>query len=165
VYGSDEVRALGPVLFIVAAAIAVALAAPIPVLTIGYGTRQATFWLDEDQTYVLSYVSSLYGAPVEELHYRKGDRLMVASVRSPDIRAVEYFRWESRIYQLDDKYVQFAPPNGVARLSIQVTPAYQLRIATAHRAIDLGEVFGETRVEVAPQRLPVLTALLFGWRP
>ena len=142
-----------------------ALLAPIPVLTLTDGRSQVVVSLSDGEPYVYSYVNSIYDAPVEERHLRVHDHLSITEVRSPDIRAVEYFRWDGRIRAAGGAYEQAAPPNQAGRLAIRVTPAYQQRLAGAGWTVDLAGTFGDGVVQVSPERLPILVALLRGWRP
>jgi hypothetical protein len=150
---------------LVAAVVGLALAFPIPVLTIAQGSNQRTVWLADGDPFTYSYVNSVYNAPVDERQVRANDRLVVTSVRSPDIRALEYFRWDTPVASVDDAYLQTAPPNSADYLRIQVTPPYRQRLASQRWAVDLAETFGDGVVLVTPQRLPALSALLGGWRP
>jgi hypothetical protein len=139
-----------------------ASAFPVPVLTISDGHTQTMIRLADRASYVYSYVNSVYDAPVEERHVRTNDRLRITSVRSPDIRAVEYFRWDGAIKRVDNGFEQVAPPNETERLTIRITPRYQQRLAGAGWSVDLPATFGDGVVQVTPRRLPILLALFQG---
>src|SRR5436190_1144234 len=90
----------------VATFVGVALVTPVPVITVADGRSQFVARLDDREAYVYSYTNSVYDAPVFEQHQRSDDQLGITSVRSPDIRAVEYFRWEGDITRTDGAYEQ-----------------------------------------------------------
>lgn len=157
-------RALAALLFI-AVVTGVALATPIPVLALTDGATSRVVWLDDGDRYVYSYVHSVYGTLVEERHLRSNDRLRITSVRSSDIKSVEYFRWDGDIRRVGDGWEQDAPRNEARRLEIRVTPAYHQRLVGDRWSVDLAEWFGDGIVLITAERLPILTALLRGWRP
>lgn len=156
------VRAVG---LAVATVAGMVLATPVPVITVADGRSQFVARLEDREGYAYSYTSSVYDAPVFEQHRRIDDHLSVMSVRSTDIRAVEYFRWESEVSLMAGAYEQRAPPNEVRLLTIRVTPAYHQRLSGARWSVDLAQWFGDGVVHVSAQRLPLLDALLQGWRP
>jgi len=143
----------------------VALATPVPMLALTDGVTSRAVWLDDGDRYVYAYVSSVYEAPVEERHLRSNDRLRITSVRSTDLKAVEYFRWDGEIRRVGDGYEQDAPRNATRRLEIRVTPRYRQRLVGTRWTVDLAESFGDGIVLVTAERLPILSALLRGWRP
>jgi hypothetical protein len=157
------VRALAPLLVgLVAAA---GLVSAVPVLTFSDERSTVVVPMHEGQHYTYSYLNSVYRAPVEERHSYAGGRLHVLSVASPDIRAVEYFRWSGEPVQAGGIYEQAAPDNEQTQLLIRVTPQYQQRLAGAGWSIDLGSTFGDSLVRVWPERRPIAWALIRGWRP
>jgi len=81
-------------------------------------------------------------------------------VRSRDLRAVEYFRWDGRIRYLGDEFVQDAPPNQVPALVIRVTAEGTQRLRGAGFDIQLRSQLGETVVTVTPISVPRVLALL-----
>jgi len=157
-------RALAALVFVVVVT-GVALATPVPMLAVTDGVTSRAVWLDDGERYRYSYVNSVYEAPVEERHLRSNDRLRITSVRSPDIRAVEYFHWEGEPHRVGDAWEQDAPRNETRRLTIRVTPRSQQRLAGDRWSIDLGTAFTEDVIQVTADRLPILTALMRGWRP
>jgi hypothetical protein len=141
------------------------LMTPVPTLSVTDGYTHVAVRLADGGAYAYSYLNSVYGAPVVELHTREADALGIRSVRSTDIRAVEYFRWDGEPVRDGDAYTQAAPPNTTPRLTIRVTPPYAQRLRGADWAIDLANVFGDSLVDVSPQRMPLGLALVEGWRP
>jgi hypothetical protein len=132
----------------------VALAAPAPVLSMSDGQHTVVAPLDDGDALTYSYRQSIYEVPVYEEFERRGDVLELLRVRSPDIRSIEYFRWDGDIVQgADGLWVEDAPPSEHAELVIRVAPLGQQRIATARWAYDLLPRFGETVVTVRVQRL------------
>jgi hypothetical protein len=144
---------------------AVLLTPLVPVLDFTDGQTAVGVVLTDGGRYTYAYVNSIYGAPVEEQHVRTGDQLRITSVRSADIRAVEYFRWDSRIAREGEWYQQSAPPNASYRLTIRITPPYHQVLSGPGWTVDLAERFGDGIVEVAPTRLSILLVLLRGVRP
>ncbi len=142
----------------------VALATPVPMLAVTDGVRSVAVWLDDDERYRYTYVNSIYQAPVEERHLRSRDRLRITSARSTDIRAVEYFRWKGEPRRVGDAWEQEAPRNEARRLTIRVTSGSQQRLTGDRWSIDLSG-FPQDVILVTAERLPILTALMRGWRP
>ena len=141
------------------------LLVPVPVLHIADGHTELAVRLDDGGHYAYTYVNSIYHAPVEERHVRVDDALAITAVRSPDVRAVEYFRWDGQPNHVGEVYEQPAPPNTTPRLTIRVTPAYEQRLAGEGWGIDLPQSFGDGVVSAAPGWTPLGIALLHGWRP
>jgi hypothetical protein len=136
----------------------VALATPVAVLRLDPGGR--LYALADGERYEYSYQQSIYLVPVIEEHVREGDTLRIVRVRSRDLRAVEYFRWDGQIRREGDEFVQDAPPKGVSSLSIRVTTEGAQRLRGAGFDISLRAEFGESVVSVTPASAPRLLALL-----
>lgn len=135
----------------------VALATPVPVLSITDGRSILVAPLDDGDALTYSYRQSIYGVPVYEEFERRGDVLELLRVRSSDIRSIEYFRWDVDIRQgADGLWSAEAPPSEHAELVIRIAPLGQQRIATARWAYDLLPRFGETVVTVRVERLAPL---------
>ena len=152
-------------LFLIAIVTGVALATPVPVLALTDGVTSRVVWLDDGDRYVYAYVNSVYDAEVEERHLRSNDRLRITSVRSSDIKAVEYFGWTGDIRQVAGGWEEDAPRNEQRRLEIRITPRYRQRLSGPRWTVDLAAVYGDGIVLVTAERVPVITALLRGWRP
>jgi hypothetical protein len=135
----------------------VALAAPVPVLSITGDRAMVVAPLDEQDAVVYSYRQSIYDVAVYEEFERRGDALELLRVRSPDIRSVEYFGWDGDIVQrADGEWTEDAPPSEHAELVLRVAPLGQQRIAAARWSYDLLPLFGETVVTVRVERLAPL---------
>lgn len=130
----------------------VALATPVAVLRVDPGGR--LYALTDGERYEYSYQQSIYVVPVIEDHVRDGDTLRIVRVRSRDLRAVEYFRWDGKIRREGDEFVQDAPPNHVRSLSIRITSEGTQRLRGAAFDIALRSEFGETLVTVTPASVP-----------
>ena len=141
----------------------VALAAPVPVLAISGGGREVVGRLDEGEGLTYSYRQSIYDVPVYEEFVRAGDRVDLLRVRSPDIRSIEYFRWDGDIVQDGHgSWTEKAPPSEHAKLVIRVTPLGQQRVWSKHWSVDLLERFGESVVMVRVGRRPLVVYLALG---
>lgn len=139
----------------------VALATPVPVLTVSDGATEFVGPLDDGEAMRYSYRQSIYDAPVWEEFERDGDRIGLLRVRSTDIRSVEYFRWDSAIVQgADGWWTSDAPAGKLDELVIRIAPLGQQRIATARWACDMLARFGETVVRVRADRRPLIQAIL-----
>ena len=136
----------------------VAFATPVAVLRVDPGGH--VYPLADGERYEYSYQQSIYQVPVIEEHVRVGDTLQIVRVRSRDLRAVEYFRWDGRIRQQGDEYVQDAPPNHVAALAIRITHEGTQRLRGAQLDLSLRGQFDEIVVTVRPEHVPALFALL-----
>ena len=145
--------------------LAALLAIPVPTLTLTNGRTEIAERLDDGGTYLYSYVNSVYDAPVEELHVRRGDTLSITSASSPDIRAIEYYRWAGTPSYDGSVWQQRAPSNELERLTIRIVPRYSQRMTGNGWSIDLAAAFGDDVVVVAPTREPIGLAMLRGWRP
>jgi hypothetical protein len=139
----------------------VALATPVPVLTVSNGTAECVGPLDDGEAMRYSYRQSIYDVPVWEEFKRDGDRLELLRVRSEDIRSIEYFRWDDPIVQESDGWwASAAPPGEGGELVIRIAPLGQQRITTARWTCDLLGRFGETVVTVRADRRPLGLILL-----
>jgi hypothetical protein len=98
--------------------------------------------------------------PVIEEHVRAGNTLRIVRVRSPDLRAVEYFRWDGQIRREGDEFVQEAPPNQVAALTIRITTEGTQHLSGPGFDVSLRDRFGETVVTVTPAYVPRILALV-----
>ncbi len=154
-------RAVFAFLGFVTIATGAALAAPVGVLTASDGRRDLTVPLGEGERFRYSYLQSVYEAPVVEEQERRANGFHVLRVRSPELRAVEYFRWDGPVRRDGDTYVQDAPPSEVRQLVIRITAANVQRLEGAYWAIDLPAQFGdETLVRVEVSDVPRILALL-----
>jgi hypothetical protein len=155
--------ALGALLVAVAIGLTgVAAATPVPVLRMSDGQRAyVTYFPDQDQL-LYSYRQSIYGVTVYEQFFRANDSLELRRVSARDIRAVEYFRWDTPIQQQHDTYETVPPLTVVNELTIRVTREGQQIMRTSGTSTSLLERFGETVVRVRPQRPSLLAALLDG---
>jgi hypothetical protein len=139
----------------------VALATPVPVLAVSDGTKEFVGRLDEGEAMRYSYRQSIYDVPVWEEFERGGDRLELLRVRSPDIRSIEYFRWDGAIVQeADGWWASAAPPSETSELVIRIAPLGQQRITTSRWTCDMLSRFGETVVRVRAERRPLVLTLL-----
>jgi len=139
----------------------VALATPVPVLTVTSGAAECVGPLDDGEAMRYSYRQSIYDVPVWEEFTRDGDRLELLRVRSQDIRSIEYFRWDEPILQEPDGWwASAAPPSESSELVIRIAPLGQQRIATARWSCDMLARFGETVVTVRADRRPLALMLL-----
>ena len=147
-------RALGALTSGLALLTGAALAAPVAVIEVSDGHGRFVAPLDDGEDFTYSYIQSIYGVTVVEEQRRVGDRLRIIRVRSTDIKAVEYFRWESPIRDEGAEHVQDAPSYEVPQLLIRITPASTQRIATPRWTLDLPGRFGDAAVTVRPETLP-----------
>ena len=139
----------------------VALATPVPVLTVSNGTAECMGPLDDGEAMRYSYRQSIYDAPVWEEFKRDGDRLELLRVRSKDIRSIEYFRWDDPIVQESDGWwASAAPPGDSSELVIRIAPLGQQRITAARWTCDMLARFGETVVTVRVGERPLALTVL-----
>lgn len=136
----------------------VAFATPVAVLRVDPGGH--IYPLADGERYEYSYQQSIYQVPVIEEQVRTGDTLRILRVRSRDLRAVEYFRWDGRIGRDGDEFVQDAPPNHVAALIIRITHEGTQRLRGEHFDLSLRGQFGESLVTVRPEHVPALFQIL-----
>ena len=142
-----------------------ALAAPVPVLTMEGDGNVLLGRLEDGAPLSYSYRQSIYDVPVREEFVRSGNALDLLRVRSPDIRSIEYFRWDGDISQDGDgQYIEDAPPSEHPELVIRVTALGQQRIATDAWSVSLREQFGESIVTVRVGHQPLLLVLARGAR-
>jgi hypothetical protein len=141
----------------------VAMATPVPVLAVDDGGREVLARLDDGEAVTYSYRQSIYDVPVHEEFTRSGDALDLLRVRSPDIRSIEYFRWDGEIAQDGDgNWVEAAPASEHPELVIRITTLGQQRISSARWTIDLRDRFGESVVTVRVGRRPLGLVLMRG---
>ncbi len=142
-----------------------ALAAPVPVLTMEGDGNVLLGRLEDGASLRYSYRQSIYDVAVREEFVRSADALDLLRVRSPDIRSIEYFRWDGDISQdADGQYTEDAPPSEHPELVIRVTALGQQRIATDTWSVSLRERFGESIVTARVGHRPLLLVLLRGVR-
>jgi hypothetical protein len=135
------------------------------VVTIGDGSKEVFARLDEGEALTYSYRQSIYDVPVYEEFVRAGDRIDLLRVRSPDIRSVEYFRWDGDMVQdAQGLWTEEAPPSEHEELVIRLTPLGQQRMTTPRWTMDLLAEFGETVVTLRVAREPRALVLLRGIR-
>lgn len=134
-----------------------ALAAPVPVLVATDGRNECAGRLSEGSTFLYRYTQSIYRAPVSEELERRGGRIRMLRARSPDIRAIEYFRWDAEIRHDAQGYVADAPFYETDRLSIRISPEYGQRIDGDGWSCDLPARFGDAIVTVSPAVRPAVT--------
>jgi hypothetical protein len=102
---------------------------------------------------------------VHEEFVRSGDVIDLRRVRSPDIRSVEYFRWDGDIVRdADGNWVEAAPPSHHRELTIRVTELGHQRIASPRWSVVLRDRFGESVVTVSVGYRPLALLLLRGGR-
>jgi hypothetical protein len=141
----------------------VALATPVPILAIAADGIETLRRLDEGESLTYSYRQSIYDVPVHEEFVRRGDAIELLRARSPDIRSIEYFRWDGDIVQDErGEWVENAPASEHPELVIRITTLGQQRIASPRWSVDLRERFGESVVTVRVGRRPLALAVLGG---
>ncbi len=151
---------------VIVALTGVVLATPVAVLRVdGVAVLRVDggshlYALADGERYEYSYQQSIYQVPVIEEHVREGDALRIVRVRSRDLRAVEYFRWEGQIRREGDEFVQDAPPNHVAALTIRITTEGAQRLRGTGFDVSLRAEFGETVVTVTPAYVPRMLAFV-----
>jgi len=138
-----------------------ASAFPVPVLAISDGTREIVAPLEYGEALTYSYRQSIYDVPVYEEFVRQGDAIDLLRVRSPDIRSIEYFRWDGDIAQSSDGlWAEDAPRSAHSELVLRIAPLGQQRIATSRWSYALLPIFGETVVTVRVARRAFAQSLL-----
>ena len=145
----------------------VALATPVPVLTVSDGTTEFVGTLDTAEALQYSYRQSIYQVTVFEELAREGSGLRIQRVRSSDIRSVEYFGWNGEPAQSRDGLWVEDSPRTVSvdsELVIRITPAGEQALTTSRWRLVLKPRFGETVVRVRAQDRPWLIAVLEGAR-
>jgi hypothetical protein len=145
----------------------VALAAPVPVLSITDGRSEFVRPLAPDEPLLYAYRQSIYQVTVYEDLARTPYGVRIERARSTDIRSIEYFGWKGEPVQgTDGLWIEDAPASVAAdqELVIRITPAGEQRFATARWSIVLKPEFGETVVHVRLEDRPWLVAALEGAR-
>jgi len=144
----------------------VALAVPVPVLTVSDGATEFVRPLDRAEPLQYSYRQSIYEVTVFEELAREGSDLRIERVRSSDIRSVEYFVWRGEPAQSDGLWTEDSPRSVAAEgeLVIRITPAGEQTLSTSRWRVVLKPEFGETVVRVRAQDRPWLLAFVEGAR-
>src|SRR5258708_33105619 len=97
-HGSSERRtALAALALGVIVTTGAAAAAPVSVLRASDGAHECVVPLADGATFTYRYIQSMYEVPVVEDLSRDGDRIRVLRIRSSELRAVEYYRWDTPI--------------------------------------------------------------------
>jgi hypothetical protein len=138
------------------------MATPVPVLAIDDGQHEVVARLDDGEAVTYAYRQSIYDVAVQEEFVRAGDALDMRLVRSPDIRSIEYFRWDGKIVQREDgTWAEAAPPPSThPELVIRITALGQQRLFSSAWSIVLRDLFGESVVTVRAGRRPLALVLL-----
>jgi len=137
-----------------------AAAAPVGVIRATDGTRECVAALADGAIFHYRYIQSMYERPVVEDLVRSGDRIGVLRIHSPELRAVEYYHWDTPIRKDGETYVQEAPPYQTDKLTIRVSPPYAQRIDGAGWSCDLQALFPDEIVIVGPEtRAAALTMI------
>ena len=139
-----------------------ALAAPVAVLTIRGDAMEIVAPLDQGEGLTYSYRQSIYDVPVYEEFVRDANTLAMRGVRSPDIRSIEYFRWDGAIVRDEHGlWREDAPPPTAHReLVIRIATAGQQRFSTARWSYELLPLFGDGVVTVRLDQRPFAIAWL-----
>ena len=150
----------------VVTAAGVALATPVPVLTVSDGTTEFVRALDHAEPLQYSYRQSIYQVTVVEELAREGNALRIQRVRSSDIRSIEYFGWKGDPTRSDGLWMEDSPRSVAAdtELVIRITPAGEQALSTSRWRMVLKPEFGETVIRVRAQDRPWLLAVLAGAR-
>jgi hypothetical protein len=143
----------------------VALAIPVPVLTVSDGRDEFIGTLAPGEPLLYSYRQSIYQVTVYEDLARTPAGLRIERARSSDIRSIEYFGWRGEPTQGEDGLWRESAPATVAaepELVIRITPAGEQRFATSRWTLPLKGAFGEVVVRVRAEDRPWLLAALAG---
>ena len=155
--------ALVAVIAAMATATGVALAAPVPILSISDGGSEFVAPFDPSESLTYSYRQSIYQVTVFEELVRADGGIGIRGVRSSDIRSVEYFGWKGEPRVGADGLWSEAAPATVSpdrELVIRITPAGEQRFTTARWSMVLRPRFGETVVRVRAEDRPLVVAML-----
>jgi hypothetical protein len=144
----------------------VALAIPVPVVTVTDGATEIVRPLERSESLGYSYRQSIYQVTVFEELARVGNDLRIERVRSSDIRSVEYFGWRGEPAQADGLWSEDSPKSVAAdsELVIRITPAGEQALSTSRWRLVLKPAFGETVIRVQAQDRPWLIAVIEGAR-
>lgn len=135
---------------------------PVPVLSVTDGRNEFMGLLIEGGHVSYSYRQSVYKVTVYEEFERVGDRLEFRQVRSEDIRAIEYFRWDTPIRQEGSLFVSDPPTSEVGDLVIRISLGAEQRIRAADWRLSMEERFGDAVVRVKIDRPALLVAVARG---
>ena len=140
----------------------VALATPVPVLTVTDGVTEFVGTLEREEALGYSYRQSIYEVTVFEELAREGTGLRIQRVRSSDIRSVEYFGWNGEPTQSEGLWTEESPRTVAVdpELVVRITPAGEQALSTSRWRIDLRPRFGETVVRVRAEDRPWIVTLL-----
>jgi hypothetical protein len=152
---SDRRAALAALALSLIVTTGAATAAPVRVLQATDGRTECVLPLGEGATFHYSYIQSMYEVPVVEDLDRHDGRIRVLRIRSSDLRAVEYYRWDTPIRREGDRHVQDAPAYETDRLTIRISPPYAQRIDGGGMTCDLEAMFPGEIVTVRPDVRPV----------
>lgn len=145
----------------------VALAIPVPVLTVSDGRSEFVGSLAPNEPLLYSYRQSIYQVTVYEDLTRTPDGVRIERAGSSDIRSIEYFGWRGEPAQgPDGLWMEESPPTVASdpEVVIRITPAGEQRFTTTRWTLPLKATFGETVVRVRAEDRPWLLATLEGVR-
>lgn len=140
----------------------VALATPVPVLATSDGERIDLGYLPDGVQVNYEYRQSIYDVMVSEEFVRRGGQLELRRVFAGDIRAIEYYRWDTPITENDGRYATVPPATTVSELTIRITANGKQVLRTGDWNLYLLDRFGESVVHVRAEARPRLLAFVQG---
>jgi hypothetical protein len=156
---SDRRAALAALALVVIVTTGAAAAAPVDIVRATDGRRDCVAPLAEGAIFHYRYIQSMYEKPVVEDLQRRSGRIAILRIHSTELRAVEYYRWDTPIRAVGDAFVQEAPPYSTAKMVIRVSPPYAQRIDGTGWSCDLEALFPDEIVTVDPEIGPAAFSL------
>ena len=132
-------------------------AAPVSVIRATDGARECAAALGDGATFHYRYIQSMYEKPVVEDLVARGRDIAVLRIHSTELRAVEYYRWDTPIRKEGDTFVQESPGYATPRLAIRVSPPYAQRIDGDGWSCDLQALFPGELVTVSLETRAIAT--------
>jgi hypothetical protein len=133
-----------------------ALAAPALVLEVRAGEREVLLPM-RDTAFAYTYRQSIYDSPVREhLRVAQGG-IVIERASSPDLRALEYFRWPGEATAVSSGLVEWRAPalEPLGHLSLAIVERGEQELDTGVRRIRLEDAIGTGSATVTPAYRPL----------
>lgn len=109
-----------------------------------------------DTAFTYTYRQSIYDAPVREHLRVKPDGIVIERASSPDLRALEYFRWPGEAGSAGGTLEWQAPPlASVPEVSLAVVERGEQELDTGLRRLSLEDAVGTGSATVKPGHRPL----------
>src|SRR5439155_14035866 len=131
--------------------------APVSVIRATDGARECAAALGDGAMFHYRYIQSMYEKPVVEDLVARGRDIAVLRIHSTELRAVEYYRWDTPIRKEGDTFVEESPGSGTRGPRTRWTRPIPHRFDGAGWTWDLQALFPGELVMVSVETRAIAT--------